>query len=499
MIMFFSIYDFYLILPEIFLFLSILIVLLFSVILAMSENRGFPILNLSLGWVSFFVILFTYLILWNSSNLIVYLFNGLLFNDSIAYFSKNIILVISVFWVFLSLLYINEERLNFFEIWILLLLALLTMLFLVSSFDLLSLYLSIELQSLIFYILASSKRTSEFSAEAGLKYFILGSFSSIILLLGFSFIYGLTGLTNFSDLSKLLISLNLFASYSVSNSILFSILLIIISLLFKIGVVPFHFWLPDVYEGAPSNITAFFALFPKFVVLIVFSRLFISTFQSYFIFWQQILIFCVNLSLIVGSFGAFVQTKWKRFLAYSSIFHVGFILLAIINGTLKSIEGFLFYIVTYMVMTLSIFVIFFCLRIWEINSGQLRYISDIKMLFKANPLLALSLAIVLFSIAGVPPLIGFFSKLFVFLSLLEGGFFGLLFMSILLSSLACFYYLRLIKIMYFEFFKDWPFFVVLEKKIAMTLSLSLFIVIFFFANSEWVLLFIRDFALSFVL
>lgn len=373
-------------------------------------------------------------------------------------------------WAVLSIDYIKLENLNVFEYWILSLFSLFAMFCLLSAYDILALYLAIELQSLTFYILASLNRTSEFSTEAGLKYFILGAFSSILLLFGFSLLYGTTGLTHFEDLGKFFMSDFTKENY-VPRLFLTSITLILIALLFKVSAAPFHAWSPDIYEGAPASVTAFFALMPKIVIVCIILRFFHYSLQDSFLFWQNILLFSAISSIIVGTFGAFVQQKWKRFLAFSSINHVGFILLGLASTSFTSQEVLAYYIIIYMIMTFTLFCLFLSLRIKANNkSYQIRYLKDLKCIGKYNPALSVCFVFVLFSMGGVPPLAGFLAKVLVIWEVVKANLVALIVLTVLMSSVACFYYLRLIKTLYFQNVNKWPFFMPVNKSLSLVFS-----------------------------
>lgn len=348
-----------------------------------------------------------------------------------------------------------------------------SMLFLISSYDLIAMYLAIELQGLSFYILASSKRNSEFSTEAGLKYFILGAFSSGILLFGCSLIYGFTGLTSFSGLAKFFVGLSL----ANSNEFLLGILFLATGFLFKLTAVPFHMWVPDVYEGSPTAVTSYFAIVPKIAVLGIFLKLFLFVFFELFFSWQQILIFCSMASMIVGSIAAVYQKKIKRLLAFSSIGHMGYILIGICCGTLEGIASTLLYTIIYVIMTINIFAVILTLKS---NNFRIKYIEDFAILSKSNPLLALSVALVLFSMAGIPPLAGFCSKFLVFFVALESSLYSLAFVGILTSVISCFYYIRLIKILYFDKPLKWVVYQPMDREKSILLAISLFFIVYFF-------------------
>jgi NADH-quinone oxidoreductase subunit N len=283
------------------------------------------------------------------------------------------------------------------------------MLLLVSSYDLLALYLAIELMSLSFYILAAYKRNSEFSGEAGLKYFILGAFSSGLLLFGTSMIYGFTGLTNFEDLAKVLTGIQGVSDSVSYNGILIGITFVSVALLFKVGAAPFHMWAPDVYEGAPTPVTAFFSIVPKVAIFALLLRLFYFTFHDFIGFWQPIFLYTGVLSMIVGSIGALYQKKIKRLMAYSGIANVGYMLIGLGAGTVESMAGLIIYLIVYIVMMIAFFS--FVLGTQTQKGSKLNtYIADLVNLGKTNPALSFSVTFILFSMVGLPPFAGFFWK-----------------------------------------------------------------------------------------
>jgi proton-translocating NADH-quinone oxidoreductase chain N len=394
------------------------------------------------------------------------------------------------------------------------------MLFMISSYDFISMYLTVELQSLCFYVLAASKRNSEFSTEAGLKYFILGAFSSGILLFGCSMIYGFTGITNFGELAKVLtgsqdVILNIFSTSGASSAavllsenstdfylwsgqssgIIIGIIFIAVGFLFKLTAAPFHMWAPDVYEGSPTSITAFFSIAPKIAILGVFLRLFLYSFYDFMLPWQKIIIFCSIASMIVGALAAMSQHKIKRLLAYSSIGHIGYILLGLCCASIEGTEALFIYLIIYVIMTINLFAIILSLQ--ELRSGgpsvqmsqglsssistnHFKYISDLGMLAKTNPILAFTFTCTMFSMAGIPPLAGFCSKFYIFFAALSSSLYLLAFIGVLTSVVSCFYYIRLIKIMYFEKPTKYIVYQPMDKEKSIIIGLTLFFLIFFF-------------------
>ena len=369
--------------------------------------------------------------------------------DDFSFFFKIVILFSSFIVVFMSSTFMRKTKVYAFENLILILISVSTMMLLVSSFDLLGLYLTIELQSLCFYVLAASKRYSEFSTEAGLKYFLLGAFSSGILLFGFSIIYGFTGMTNFEDLGKLS-NTHIFTDSQVylPISMIVGIIFIAVAFLFKMTAVPFHGWAPDVYEGSPTYITAFFAIVPKIAIIGVFIRFFESSLQGFFTEWETIFILSSLASLALGSIAAMAQQKLKRLLAYSSIGHVGFMLIGFCCGTIEGVQALLIYIIVYMIMSCGIFSI--ALSLHNKKNQFCESIHDFRLLGKTNPILAFTFTTILFSMAGIPPLAGFCSKFYLFFASLSSSLYVLAFVGIVTSVISCFYYIRFVRIMYFE-------------------------------------------------
>lgn len=359
---------------------------------------------------------------------------GILYVDTFNTIIKGVIIISG-----LLLLFISKDKSLDFEYFILILLSILGMFFLVSSNDFIIMYLSIETISLSLYILAAFNRNWEGSAEAGLKYFILGALSSGLLIAGCVIIYMISGETSFSLFSSYLWFFGSSLGLDIGG------ILIIVALLFKLGAAPFHMWLPDVYEGSPTYITAYFAIVPKIATLGLLSKLIVGPLLGLNSV-QEILIWCGLGSIIIGSIGAINQTKIKRLLAYSAISHMGFMLLGLGIGTLESILSTFIYIVIYMIMSLNTFSVI-------LNKGYL-YISDLSGLSRNEPLLAFTLGLGFLSIAGIPPLAGFYSKYVVLLATVEGGVNGGALIAVLASVIGGYYYVRIVKWMYFNDSKD---------------------------------------------
>ena len=490
-------FNLYPILTEVYIILSVCLLLVYGVFLSNFSGLGFPVLNRNLGLLASQVILSSFILTYSQSFINLLNWNNFLISDLFSWSAKLVILFSSILWLLLSFFYPTQEKLNSFEYWILILLAISAMLIMTQVFDLLSIYLSVEFQSLIFYILASFKRNSEFSTEAGLKYFVLGAFSSALLLFGSSILYGLTGLTNLNDFSKFFSGF-LISEDPFSLGISLGFTFILVALLFKLSSAPFHMWAPDVYEGAPSSVTAFFSILPKLAILSLLFRFLIYSFHDFFLLWRNFILICAILSLLIGSLGAFIQNRWKRFFAYSSITHIGFILIALLTGDLDSIINVVFYILVYILTMLGTFSFILNLRFIKYPYNyQTRYLKDLTSLGKFNPLLALSMSLILFSMAGIPPLAGFFAKFFVLLSALQSYSVGLSLFAVFSSCVACFYYIRLIKDMYFIEPKEWVISYPVDKKSSLVLGFSIFSILIIFLDLESILNFMTLMALTF--
>ena len=433
--------------PEIFALAAINFFAMYSVIYSTSPNMGYPVLIRNVSWLGAQILFFALVL--NVKNPVdgAIGFNNLLIFDNFTIVIKSVVLVSAIITILLSLEYGKFENLNCFEYVILIILAVIGMMLIVSSYDLIAMYLAIELQSFCMYIIASLKRGSEFSIEAGLKYFILGAFSSGLLLFGCSLLYGFTGTTNYQQLFQLFLVSDV--GLSGSNAIVVGLLFILIGMLFKLSAAPFHLWSPDVYEGAPTSVTAFFAIVPKVAILSLVTRLFSYVFYSFFLPWQEILVVCSCLSMIIGTFGAIWQKKLKRLLAYSSIGHVGYISIGISVGSIEGIYAAFLYVVIYIVMTIATFSILLSLRKQK-NLNKIKYLNDLAGLFRSNPHVALSFSVIMFSMCGIPPLAGFFSKMFIFISAINMEMYFLAIIGVMTSVVASFYYIRIIKLMFFD-------------------------------------------------
>jgi len=338
--------------------------------------------------------------------------------------------------------YFIDLKISKFEIPTLILFATLGMLIMIGANNLMIMYLSIELQSLSLYVIASINRNSIYSAESGVKYFILGALSSGILLYGFSLVYGFTGTTSFEEI-KIVLS----QQTDLSLGIIFGLVFILVGLAFKISAVPFHMWTPDVYEGAPTSVTAFFAIVPKISAVALIFRVCLEPFENFSNEWSQIIFFLSISSMFLGSIAAIAQSSLKRLLAYSSIGHIGYVLIALVANNDQSIKSASIYMFIYMIMNISIFAILLSLKK---SNMYLEKISDLVGISKSNPITSLCLAIIMFSMAGLPPFIGFFGKFYIFIAAIESELYFLSIMGVLASVISAYYYLRVIKVMYFD-------------------------------------------------
>ena len=328
-----------------------------------------------------------------------------------------------------------------FEFPVLVLLATTGMLMMISANDLIALYVGLEQQSLALYVVAAFQRDSARSSEAGLKYFVLGALSSGMLLYGASLVYGFTGSTGFDDIA-------LAVQPSGANiGLIFGLVFLIAGFAFKISAVPFHMWTPDVYEGAPTPVTAFFAAAPKLAAMALTVRVLITAFPAVTLQWRQIVVFLAIASMALGSFAAIGQTNIKRLMAYSSIGHMGYALVGLAAGTTEGVQGVIIYLAIYLAMTLGTFA---CILAMRRDGRMVEDIDQLSGLSSTSPLMAFLLAMLLFSLAGVPPLAGFFAKFYVFLAAIHAGLYALAVIGVLLSVVGAYYYLRIVKIMYFD-------------------------------------------------
>jgi NADH-quinone oxidoreductase subunit N len=394
-------------------------------------------------------------------------FSGSFLVDDFARFLKILAILGSAAAIVLSLDYNRREKQERFEYSVLILLSTLGMLMLISATDLIALYLGLELMSLPLYVVAASHRDALRSTEAGLKYFVLGALSSGMLLYGASLVYGFTGTVSFAGIAQ--------AAGAGGTGLIFGIVFLFAGFCFKISAVPFHMWTPDVYEGAPTPITAFFASAPKIAGMAMFVRAAVMAFPSITSQWQQIVVFVSIASMLLGSFAAIGQRNIKRLMAYSSIGHMGFALIGLAAGTSEGIQGVLIYMAIYITMTLGAFAVILSMRR---STGMVESIDQLAGLARTHPSTAFFLAMILFSMAGVPPLAGFFAKFYVFLAAIKAGLYVLSVIGVLASVVGAYYYLSIIKVMYFdepaENFYDMPY----ELRVVLAIC-GLFNILFF--------------------
>lgn len=481
---------FYLI-PEFYYIFFLTCLVLYCIIYSTSIKLHYPLLIKTALYNSLFlftVVFCMYISVFSYNEFVSYMTLQI---TSYATLLKLIIIILSFFLFLLTLSYVKFEKINSFEYVILVLLSILGLLFLLSTNNVILLFLSLELQSLSFYILCSYQRTKEASIEAGLKYFIFGSFSSALLLFGVALLYGLTGITYFSDFGIVFSNFSIgFLDYitlgfefspglTYDNTIaLLGLTLLIIGFLFKLYAVPFHVWVPDIYEGSPTSVTALFALLPSTAIIGFFAKILYISFLPFMDHWILLLLITSTLSLLLGAFAAIAQKRIKRLIAYSSIGHTGYVLLGLSSCSVDALNATFFYVISYSIMTIAFFSAYMALR-KQVNNSMLDYISDLRALLKQNPLMALSIAVIFFSMAGVPPLLGFFSKLYIFLSVAEEFMYFFLFIGITTSAISAYYYLNIIRVMFFETKSTWILFQRIPSELAFLLSVSIFFIILF--------------------
>ena len=447
--------------PEIFISLSIMFLLILGVFKKKSSNL---IISLSvITLIGILVLIFGYPINTNLD-----LFNGSYKIDYMSSYMKILTILSGIFVLITSSKFLKIYKLFNIEYPILILCSILGMMVMISSNDLIVFYIGLELQSLSLYVLAAFNRDQIKSSEAGLKYFVLSALSSGLLLYGCSLIYGFSGTTNFDQISILM--------NNDQYGLTFGIVFILVGLAFKISAVPFHMWAPDVYEGSPTSVTLFFAVAPKVAALTVIIRFLYVPFVNVIDQWQLIIIFLSIASMIFGAVAAIGQKNLKRLIAYSSIGHMGYALAGLCVGTNQGIQSSVLYISIYLVMNLGFFS---CLFMLKRNNTYFENIDDLSGLSKNHPLISLSLMIILFSLAGIPPLAGFFAKFYIFKAVLDQSMYYLAIIGLLTTVIAAFYYLRIIKIMYFDlekekYDKDY------NLGLKLTLTLSTTLILFYF-------------------
>ncbi len=396
-------------------------------------------------------------------------FNGSFIADPFARFVKILILIGAAATMFMGVSSMRSDNLNRFEYPVLLVLATLGMFMMVSANGLIALYVGIELQSLALYVVAAFKRDSLRSSEAGLKYFVLGALSSGMLLYGASLIYGFAGTVTYAGLGTAI-------TEGASLGVIVGLVFFMAGLAFKMSAVPFHMWTPDVYEGAPTPATAFLAAAPKVAAVAMTVRVLMEAFPGALAEWQQIIFFMAVASTLLGAFAAIGQNNIKRLMAYSSIGHIGFILIGLSAGTEQGVQGVLVYLAIYLAMTVGTFA---CILAMRRPEGAVESIDDLAGLSRNQPILAFVMAMLMFSLAGIPPLAGFFAKYYVFLAAIEAGLYVLAVIGVLASVVGAFYYLRVIKVMYFDE-PAAPFDQPIASDVRLVLAISSIFVLLFF-------------------
>jgi len=419
------------IIPELFLSIIVLSLLMLGVFV----KKSFKIVNL----LSILSLIFAIVLVLNQPNEIIKVFNESYIIDKLSIVMKVLTLLACLFVLISSNEYVRINNIDKMEYPIIIIASVLGMIIMISSYDLIIFYLGLELQSLCLYILASFKRDNKRSTEAGLKYFVLSALASGLLLYGSSLIYGFTGSTNFEIIAKNLDETNVAS--------VFGLVFIIVALAFKLSVVPFHMWTPDVYEGSPTSVTSFFVLVPKIAALTVFIRFLYVPFINIIDQWQTIIVFLSIGSMILGSLAAIGQKNIKRLMAYSSIGHMGYALAGVATGTESGIQSSISYLIIYLVMNLGIFN---CILMTKREGIYYENINDLAGVSKNHPILALSFLIMLFSLAGIPPLAGFFAKFYIFMSVIKSDMYALAIIGLIATVVSAFYYLRIIKIIYFD-------------------------------------------------
>ena len=421
--------------PEIFLVFVTLLLLLLGV--SRKDEDHSTVSNFSL-----FALIAVGVVLYKFSGQIIPGFNGMYVTDNFAVFMKMMIVTGSAAAIFMSGRYVELQRMARFEYPILIMFSTVGMMLMISANDLISLYMALELQSLPLYVLAAMRRDNVRSTEAGLKYFVLGALSSGMLLYGASLLYGYTGTTNFDTMAVALQNTEV-----LSLGVITGMVLLLSGLAFKIAAVPFHMWTPDVYEGAPTSVTAFFAIVPKLAALGLMLRVFMGPFAELADQWQQVVILISMASMVLGSVGAIAQTNIKRMLAYSSIGHMGYALVGLASANVTGVKAVMVYAVLYMAASIGTFAIVLMMKQKE---RMVENINNLAGLAGRQPMIALAMAAMMFSMAGIPPLAGFFGKLFIFQAAINAELYALAIVGVLTSVIAAFYYLRIIKIMYFD-------------------------------------------------
>ncbi|GAC1328786.1 MAG: NADH-quinone oxidoreductase subunit NuoN [Beijerinckiaceae bacterium] len=419
--------------PEFLLAIGVLVLILIGAI--RGERSGWLVSELAIGLLAL-AIAATFL----SSKAPAEIFNGAFIDDPFARFMKVLALGGSLVTLVMAHDYMRRAGLEQFEFPVLIVLSTIGMQILISANSLIALYLGLELMSLALYVIAAFARDDLRASEAGLKYFVLGALSSGMLLYGASLLYGFAGTVTFPGIAAAVVT-------APSTGVIFGLVFLMAGLAFKMSVVPFHMWTPDVYEGAPTPVTAFFAAAPKVAAIAVTVRVIVTAFPAIATQWQQIIVFISIMSMALGSFAAIGQANIKRLMAYSSIGHMGFALVGLAAGTPAGVQGVLLYMTIYVLMTLGTFAAILSMRV---NGKPVEKVADLSGLATNRPVMAFFLAMLMFSLAGIPPLAGFFAKWYVFFAAVQAGLYALAVIGVVTSAVAAYYYLRIVKIMYFD-------------------------------------------------
>ncbi len=454
--------NLYLIFPEIFISLSLMFFLMFGVFKKNSENIVY-----SFAILTFLFLLALIINLTNFNK--EYLFNQSYTIDKLSTFMKILTVGSAIFVMMSSSKYLKFTKIFKIEYPILIMSSVLGMMIMISSNDLIVFYLGLEIQTIALYVLASFNRDNLLSTESGIKYFVLSALSSGLLLYGCSLIYGFSGTTNFNLIGN---SNIIEANYGIT----FGIVFVLVGLAFKISAVPFHMWAPDVYQGSPTSVTLFFAILPKIAALTVFIRFLYIPFANMIDQWQLIIILLSIASMIFGAVAAIGQKNIKRLMAYSSIGHMGYAIAGIAAGTINGIKSTLVYISIYLVMNIGIFA---CILLMKRGGKYIEEIDELSGASKNHPLMSLALLIILFSLAGIPPLAGFFAKFYIFMAVIESEMYILAIVGLVTTVVSAFYYIRIIKIMYFDEAKK-PFEKFVDYKIYGPIILSCVLLVSFF-------------------
>ncbi|WP_457796122.1 NADH-quinone oxidoreductase subunit NuoN [Methylocystis sp. S23] len=421
-------------LPEVILAIGVMALILIG---AFRGERGFSLVDeMAVGFLGLAILA----IVLSSKQVDVPVFEGAYIDDAFSRFVKVLTLIGAMASILLSVDWLQRHGLEKFEYPVLVLLSTLGMMLLISADNLIALYLGLELMSLALYVMAAFARDDGRASEAGLKYFVLGALSSGMMLYGSSLLYGFAGTVSFSGIAQAV-------TEQPPVGVIFGLVFVLAGLAFKMSAAPFHMWTPDVYEGAPTPVTAFFASAAKMAAVAITARVVITAFPAITTQWRQIVVFLAIASTLLGSFAAIGQNNIKRLMAYSSIGHMGFALIGLAAGNEAGVKGVVVYLAIYLVMTLGSFAAILAMRV---NGRNVENIADLAGLSRTNGLMAFFLAMLMFSLAGIPPLAGFFAKYYVLLAAVDAGLYPLAVVGVLASAVAAFYYLRVVKVMYFD-------------------------------------------------